>query len=393
MAPIKNNIVASLLLSGLAQPVAALEMTGDVAIEMRYFPGQALSSQQHGHNSSLSAEIEMVHEWDNGDQLIAFVPFARIDQGDRERTHGDIRELNWLKVADEWELRLGIRKVFWGVSESQHLVDIINQTDLVENSDGEDKLGQPMVNLALIRDWGTIDLFLLPYFRERTFPGVEGRLRLATTIDQEHALYESKYEQKHLDIALRWSHYIGDWDLGVSYFDGTNRDPDFIFNGQQLQAYYRQIQQLGLDLQATKESWLWKLEAIQRRNHDDFYHAATAGFEYSFYGIFDSNTDLGVVVEYLYDNRDKYATTPFEDDLMLGLRLALNDEQSSEALIGAVIDIDGDANVYSIEASRRLGDSWKATLEGRLFQNIESNDALYSYRQDDYLQLQLGYYF
>lgn len=371
----------------------ALDIAAEASVEMRYFPSQALDARQHGHNHSLSAEIEMVHEWDNGDQLLAFVPFVRIDQGDSKRSHGDIRELTWLKVADEWELRLGIRKVFWGVSESQHLVDIINQTDLVDNIDGEDKLGQPMVNLALIRDWGTLDFFLLPYFRERTFAGPEGRLRPDITIDQDHPLYESKNGQNHLDVALRWSHYLGDWDLGISYFDGTSRDPDFIFNGQQLQAYYRQIQQLGIDLQATKGSWLWKLEAIQRRNHDDFYNAATGGVEYSFYGIFDSNTDLGVVVEYLYDERNSYATTPFEDDLMLGLRLVLNDEQSSEALIGAVIDIDGDANVYSIEASRRLGDNWKATLEGRLFHNIESNDLLYSYRQDDFLQLQLSYYF
>jgi len=54
---------------------------------------------------------------------------------------------------------------FWGVTEFQHLVDIINQTDLVENIDTEDKLGQPMINLALINDWGTVDLFIMPYFR------------------------------------------------------------------------------------------------------------------------------------------------------------------------------------------------------------------------------------
>ena len=47
-------------------------------------------------------------------------------------------------------MRLGLRKVYWGVTESQHLVDVINQTEGVENLDGEDKLGQPMLNLALI---------------------------------------------------------------------------------------------------------------------------------------------------------------------------------------------------------------------------------------------------
>ena len=102
--------------------------------------------------------------------------FVREDSMDDERSHADIRELSWLYYSDDWELRLGISKVFWGVAESQHLVDIINQTDAVENVDGEDKLGQPMINLTLIRDWGNVDLFVLPYLRERTFTGVNGLL-------------------------------------------------------------------------------------------------------------------------------------------------------------------------------------------------------------------------
>ena len=93
---------------------------------------------------------------------------------DGERTHFDVRELYWETFGETWDLRIGIARVFWGVVETQHLVDIINQTDTVENSDGEDKLGQPMINLSLVRDWGTVDLFVLPGFRERTFRGVSG---------------------------------------------------------------------------------------------------------------------------------------------------------------------------------------------------------------------------
>ena len=63
--------------------------------------------------------------------------------------HGDIRELAYVHASDDWELRLGIRKEFWGVTEFQHLVDVINQTDGVEDFDGEDKLGQQMVNLII----------------------------------------------------------------------------------------------------------------------------------------------------------------------------------------------------------------------------------------------------
>jgi glycosyltransferase involved in cell wall biosynthesis len=43
---------------------------------------------------------------------------------------------------------------------------VINQTDLVENSDGEDKLGQAMINLSVYQDWGAVDIFVLPSLNE-----------------------------------------------------------------------------------------------------------------------------------------------------------------------------------------------------------------------------------
>lgn len=373
----------------------ANEWSGYVAAEYRYFPDEALSSEQHDNYVSFSAQPEWFHEWDGGKQSFAFVPFIRHDQYDDERSHADIRELTWLKVADDWELRLGIRKIFWGVTESQHLVDIINQSDLVENIDGEDKLGQPMINLALVRDWGTLDLFVLPYFRERTFPGLEGRLRTMPVVDTDNAQYESDKKEKHVDYALRWKHYIGDWDIGLSHFYGTSRDPLLVFNpaSLKLDPYYEIIRQTGVDLQATLGKWLWKLEVIRRSSDSESYTAATGGFEYTFYGVMGSAADIGLVMEYLYDERGAQAATPFQDDLMLGLRLTLNDEASTEALIGMIGDRDSEARMISIEANRRFGDNWKLSLEARKFSNVPVTDPLYSFRNDDVIQLEMAYYF
>lgn len=236
----------------------ANEWSGNVSLEHRYFNKDGLASQFNNYTSA-SIQPEWFHEWDSGKQNFIFVPFVRWDQHDDERTHFDIRELSWLKVFDESELRIGLRKVFWGVTESQHLVDIINQTDLVENMDGEDKLGQPMINYAFINDWGTIDLFVLPYFRERTFVGINGRLRTAPYVNTDNSIYESSDKEKHIDYAIRWAHSLGDWDVGLSYFDGTSRTPSFTgpfidTNGNSaLRPVYYQLQQVGLDLQATME--------------------------------------------------------------------------------------------------------------------------------------------
>ncbi|TDJ62611.1 MAG: hypothetical protein E2O42_00450, partial [Nitrospina sp.] len=177
-------------------------------------------------------------------------------------------------LHEDFELRLGVRKEFWAVTEVLHLVDNINQIDLVENFDGEQKLGQPMANLSIPRDWGTVDLFVLPFFRERTFPGQKGRLRFGLVVDTDQAQYESAAEEWHTDWAARYSHTFGDWDVGIYYFIGTSRDPSFIpetdgAGNPVILPVYQQIQQTGLDVSYVVGDWLWKLEALYRKGQGD----------------------------------------------------------------------------------------------------------------------------
>lgn len=391
--------IFTLLILLLASPLyAAGKWSGNVALEYRHFTENALDSRQHDDNGSFSAQPEYFRRWDDERQSFTFVPFLRIDENDPERSHFDIRELTWVKVNKSHEWRIGIRKVYWGVTESQHLVDIINQTDLVENVDGEDKLGQPMVNLSLVRDWGTLDFFVLPGFRERTFPGVKGRLRSQPRVDSDQTVYESSSEQRHVDIAMRWSHNIGNWDIGLSYFRGTSRDPRFVSGvdgsgAPVLVPHYDQLRQTGLDLQWTRGSWLWKLEAIARKSNGVSYNASTAGFEYTFTGIFKSKKDLGILLEYHHDSRDEMATTPFQDDIFIGFRLSFNDVQSTELLFGSVQDRDSSAESIFLEASRRFGSHWKGSLEIRSFRNAPPTDPLFIFRNEDLVQLELAYYF
>ena len=391
---INAGVVAALW----APPVLlALEVRGNVAGEYRHFFQDPVDERQHDGNGSFSAEVEIFNEWDDRRQMFAFTPFLRVDQQDDERTHADIRELTWLYIARDWELRVGIRKLFWGVTESQHLVDIINQTDLVENVDGEDKLGQPMINLALIQNWGALDLFVMPYFRERTFPGVDGRLRTELPVDTDQARYESSDEERHVDYALRWDHNISVWDFGLSHFYGNSREPRLLLGQDEgkpvLIPFYDVIHQTGLDVQATIGSWLWKFEGIHRIGQAETFNAVTAGFEYTFFGIFATPQDLGVLVEYLHDDRGEEAPTPFEDDTLLGMRWVLNDEQSTEALFGVVVDNSGEGMALNLEASRRFGAHWKLNLEARGYADTDAGDPLHGLRNDDYAQVELFYFF
>ena len=389
--------VLSALLSAAGGLVAG-DWRGDFGLEYRWFYEDATFPEQHDGYASVVFEPEWYHENDDGSFAFTFVPFARVDQYDDERTHYDIRELNFLWVRDSWELRAGFGKVFWGVTEARHLVDIINQTDLVEQPDGEAKLGQPMVDLTLVGNWGTLDVFVLPGFRERTFPGVKGRLRTDLVVDTDNPIFESDKKEKHVDIAVRWANYIGAWDIGLSHFHGTSRDPLLLpdIQGEQgpvLRPVYLQIDQTGLDIQATINSWLLKLEVIRRSGFGETYIAAAGGFEYTFYGVVGSTADIGVLAEYNYDDRRQNINVPFNNDIFSGLRLTMNDAQSTTLLTGCFFDLDEPGRVCRIEGSRRINDNLFLELEVRLFSKMGERNILYALRNDDFVGLTLEYNF
>ncbi len=385
----------SLVVMTLQLQAQGFELSGYLAVEGRIFPQSPLLNEQYQiGNLSLSLQPEFYYEGSGGDQSILFVPFVRADQHNGERSHFDIRELYWQRVWNSFELSIGLRKIFWGVTESQHLVDIINQSDLVENLDTEDKLGQPMVNLTLIQNWGILDFFLMPYFRERPFLTNEARLRIPVPIATDLTGYESSSKEKHIDWAVRWFHTLGIFDIGLSHFSGTSREPVIIPTITGAGApFYHTIDQTGLDLQATTGGWLLKFEAINRFGQGDRFFAATAGFEYTLSNIKNSGIDVGLIMEYHYDERGKEGPAPFDDDIFVGSRLAFNDVQSTDLLAGAIIDRDTGSSFLNLEARRRLGDRYKLEVEFRGFVNASREELFYGLRKDHYFQLELARYF
>ena len=371
------------------------DWSGNIAVESRYFVEDGIFPQQDDDfTASISAQPEFRRQWNNGDTGLTFIPFFRLDASDQERSHADIRELYLLHVKNDYELRVGINKIFWGVLEFQHLVDIINQTDGVENIDGEDKLGQPMLHLSAIKDIGLFEIFLLPYFRERTFAGIDGRLRSGLVVDTDNAQYQSSDEQQHFDYALRWSHYFGNYDIGLSWFDGTARQPDLKLSEDKTSVlpFYPQIEQAGIDLQFTGEQWIWKLESAYRNSINESHWAAGAGFEYTFTGVNDSDADLGILMEYHYDERDA-SHSVFQNDIFMGARLALNDVQSTEFLAGFGTDLDDQSRSIRIESSRRFSDNIKLNLEAQYFTHVDDNNVLNDISNDSHIQLELLWYF
>ncbi len=372
--------------------------SGNVAAEWLTFGKEALSNDQHRSYLSLSLEPDYHREWDRGKTWFTFEPFFRGNQFDSRRSHADIRELHAGYAGNKWEFVAGISKVYWGITESQHLVDVINQTDFVENADTEDKLGQPMLNAAYVADAGTLNLFILPYFRERNFAGKAGRPRAGLVIDQDNEIYESSNEQTHIDLAARWFQLIGDWEIGLSHFKGTSRTPDLVLTptgaitAPVLTPVYKQINQTGVELQGAFGAWLLKFEGIRNSGFSEHsYFAAVGGFEYTF--VLESGIEIGALMEYSYDDRGRSAQSQFQNDLLMGTRITLNDTQSTQILAGIIVDAGGTGRSYNLEAERRIGDSWKVSLEARGVFHTDPGDFLYSFRRENSFRFNVARYF
>lgn len=375
-----------------------MDISGSVELQARGFwqNPQWVGQDDRALQGSVISTTEVRWYNEGGNVRAAFIPYLRWDATDDERNLADLREAYWAFEGDDYELLVGANTVFWGVTESVHLVDIINQTDFAGDIDGEDKLGQMMVSLMLQRDWGEITGFVMPAFRERTFAGVDGRFRPPLPVDTDNALYESSDEETHVDFALRYSHYIGDIDIGLNVFSGTSREPRFVpaADGQSLLPVYDQIDQLGVAVQYTKEAWLWKLEAIARDGVTHSFAAAVGGFEYTFYQVSESTIDVGLLLEYQYDGRNEFEPVTIADnDVFVGTRLAFNDVQDTAVLAGLSYDTDTGETFINIEAERRFGDNWFAELRVRAFNGAAQVDATTWLQKDDYVQLSLARYF
>ncbi len=367
----------------------------EVETEYRYFYDGAAFANQKEHFPSVAFRPEYSIDWNKGYEQFNFTGFFRLDVDD-ERTHWDIRELYYQKVKNDWELSVGIKKVYWGVAESNHLVDIINQTDAVESFDGEDKLGQPMAQFVYTTDnMGSFEFFYLPYHRKRTFSGVKGRFRFPVVIDKDDLQYESSAEEWRQDFAFRWKHYFGAFDIGLTHFYGNGREPLFTFDQLgNINAFYPVINQTGLDLQITHDAFLWKLESIYRTAEAQDFFAMVAGLEFTFSNIDGNGLDIGLLGEYLYDERDELALSALQNDVFFGSRIAFNDTQDTSILVGGMSDLESNSKMFSIEASRRFGSSWTAEIEARVFNAIDDREFILSnFKDDSFFRLSLSRYF
>ena len=379
-----------LVMSILPAQLVVGEMIGEVSFDNRYFFNVGLQEQEKNHSSfSFSPEIFK----DDSNRIFHFKAKLRRDSEDPGRNLNDIQELYLINIFEDKEIKFGVSKEFWGVTETSHRVDIINQTDFTEGFDGEEKLGQPMIKISLERSWGLLDVYALLGFRERNFSGIEGRLRLPLSINEKNSLYSSSSKNKRVDFAFRWSNYYDDLDIAISHFSGTSREPRFLPSPNEINVLvplYEVIDQTGLEIQYLLDSLAIKGEVISRSGHGDRYTAATYGFEFTQVGFLQTRMDLGWVVEFNHD--DRLESSPF----VLGTRFSFNDIYDSQILSGFIINDKSKELGFLLEASRRVGECCLLSLEGVYFDDTDEDNGqqklFQAFMEDDFLRAEFIYY-
>ena len=379
---LKFSILSSQLIVG--------EIIGELSFDNRYFFNVGLQEQKKNHTSfSFSPEIFK----DDSNRIFHFKAKLRKDGEDSGRNLNDIQELYLINILEDKEIKFGVSKEFWGVTETSHRVDIINQTDFTEGFDGEEKLGQPMIKISLERQWGLLDIYALFGFRERNFSGKKGRLRLPISINEKGSLYSSSSKNKRVDFAVRWSNYYDDFDIAISHFSGTSREPRFLPSANkinELVPVYEVIDQTGLEIQYLLDSLAIKGEVISRSGQGERFTAATYGFEYTQVGVFQTRIDLGWVVEFNHD--DRLESSPF----VVGTRFSFNDIYDSQILSGIIFNDKSKEVGFLLEASRRIGECCLLSLEGVYFDDTDEDNGqkklFQAFKEDDFLRAEFIYY-
>jgi hypothetical protein len=385
--------VSACLLAGIGRADCGSSVGG----ARRWYPDRLEDARSYDQTNSLTGTIECAFVHDDGHAWTLDI-LAHAARRDPARTYAEVRELAWIYTRDTLQLRAGMDQVFWGVAEFAHVVDVINQSDVLADPFGEAKLGQPLASASLRNPWGNVVAFAMPRFRDRMFPELGDPLRPAPPLHLGAARFESGAARNHLDWALRYAHAVGPVDIGLSHFEGTGRDPIFrtvASDGHpELYALYPQIAQSGLDLQVTIGEWALKLEAARRKTHGREQYAWMTGVERMLAGLAGSAADLTIVLEYSRDQRTPLGVPGFlQDDFALGLRLALNDERTTEGKLGVIVDRKHGSRAWAFELSARVWQQWRLAAEARLFNSVPDADPLRAMRDDGYLDVSITRYF
>lgn len=377
------------------------EINNEIGFDIREFhKEEAFPNQKNTYSSYLKSEIYL-----EVTEKLNFIsePYYRYDHNDKERSLFNFKENYLLYFKGNSEVKIGIAQIFWGVTESKNLVDIINVYDATDG-DQKAKLGQSMLSYSTyFESAGIFDFYYLPFFSKKPQIGESGRLRLAKPIENYDVIYSGGAGEKVPSWAFKWEKNIGMSDFSIQVFRGNSRDNSTIplIEGTTLKYFagYERISQLGAYMQTISGPYIFKVEAIRRHgqknanNLRENYYSYTLGAEYLLNRLFEKVWDLSLFIEYSNDDRANDSTDIMQNDIFMAGKLLFNDVNGAELLIGSTFDLDGGGNTSNVEVSSRITEDIRVTGTYQSYWSTNNKDPLHDFRRDNYLGIKVIKYF
>ncbi|MEM8598180.1 MAG: hypothetical protein AAGF76_17135 [Pseudomonadota bacterium] len=439
----------------LSSTASAQDITfgGELSLATRIFVQDGLYDGQDdaGVSPILSGRVELFAPVAGGQAVLE--AFGQWDPR-TDATRADLPRAFYQRSFDGFDVLVGSNIEFWGVSEGNRPVDVINQEDVLDAPNRRDRLGQPMVNVNIdIGSRGSLGLWGLGGFRERDFGDDNARFRAPFLTDDDDAQFEEG-KGRHFDFAARYTSSLrlgnSAVDFAVSYFNGTDRNPSqvltcrrpgglvtedicnavnaasndpFDTSSPQIDTddvletldglvtedlatlaseqsnivfvpNYQHIQQLGGEFALTNGDFQFTLEGAVRFATGETSFAGTIGGQYTLNDLFNTDAQMLLISEYLYDNRS--ALQPlnfFENDVFLGFNYNQNDVAGTQLTGGFYVDTESVAQIYSLTFGRRLTDSLKLNVSALFINTDGFNDPLSFVEKDGYVEMSLAWFF
>ncbi len=371
---------------------------GELALEGRLFRDDSLPNTKD-KGLGLLGRIELQHS--HGPMTEKARVYGRLDRYD-ERRQVLLWEEAYLQLGFErLRLRAGLDVVNWTATEAFHPADVINARNLDSDLENLEKIGEPMLSLQVRPfDGTTITLIAMPYRSEPLFASPNSRLGFAGGADLRGARRMIDRDGRFSDdnwgpqgaIAIRQT--IGPADITVHALEQMDRAQPLIrFDPSTFRPLlvFQTVQQLGGTYQHAVDALLIKLEGAYRRFRPpkDLLPGAplpgsvftekmpdhgqlAAGLEYGIThdGGPDSTFLLeGQTVIGAKGELERAALSVFQRDVLVGYRLALNDESNKELLIGVIFDTErAGETLFNVSYAQRLGETWTVRAGLRIFQ-------------------------
>jgi hypothetical protein len=417
-------VASTLAVPAMARADGVVTSRGELAVESRAFrdDGSPLTADR---GLGLLGRVEARHQHAPFEEKLR--AFGRLDHFDDRRSVFILEEA-WLQArTGRARLRLGADVVNWTATEAFHPADVVNARNLDSDLESLEKVGEPMAALQVgLLQGMTASALFMPVYMATRFPSPASRLGFGPGMDMRgrRLMVDRQGRFTRRDFgpqgAVRLQQVVGSADLSVHALEQMDRLQPLVgldaASGLPVPVFLtvRQVggtwtQTLGALVIKVEGAYRWfqtpaatgaEPPAVVMTTDSDRDHAAVAvGFEYGLPHAGGGDSTFLVEGQGIFgpSRSVRAQLSPFENDVFVGYRLAIGDEDDKTFFLGGIVDLRRPRErLLTASYQQRLGETFTVAVGLRLFTappGVAQTWGIAALRDADHLRLTLTRHF